>query len=86
MEMSDPLLRFGVVSDIHARLAEDGKSLVDGLGIETFEEALREFQNWGADAVVVGSAITRPHLIAKRFVDLMGGLQDDWRTAERAKH
>ena len=40
----------------------------------------------GADAVVVGSAITRPHLIAKRFVDLMGGLRDDWRTAERAKH
>ena len=40
----------------------------------------------GADAVVVGSAITRPHLIARRFVDLMGGLQDDWRTAERAKH
>ena len=40
----------------------------------------------GADAVVVGSAITRPHLIAKRFVDLIGGLQDDWRTAERAKH
>ena len=40
----------------------------------------------GADAVVVGSAITRPHLIAKRFVDLIGGLQDDWRIAERAKH
>lgn len=40
----------------------------------------------GADAVVVGSAITRPHLIAKRFVDLMGGLQDDWRAAERSKH
>lgn len=40
----------------------------------------------GADAVVVGSAITRPHLIAKRFVDLMGGLQDNWRAAERAKH
>ena len=37
----------------------------------------------GADAVVVGSAITRPHLIAKRFTDLMGGLQDNWRTAER---
>lgn len=40
----------------------------------------------GADAVVVGSAITRPHLIAKRFVDLMGGLQDNWRDAERSKH
>lgn len=33
----------------------------------------------GADAVVVGSAITRPHLIAKRFVDLMSGLQSNWR-------
>lgn len=40
----------------------------------------------GADAVVVGSAITRPHLIAKRFVDLIGGLQDNWRDAERSKH
>ena len=40
----------------------------------------------GADAVVVGSAITRPHLIAKRFVDLISGLQDDWRVAERSKH
>lgn len=40
----------------------------------------------GADAIVVGSAITRPHLIAKRFVDLISGLQDDWRAAERAKH
>lgn len=40
----------------------------------------------GADSVVVGSAITRPHLIAKRFVDLISGLRDDWRAAERAKH
>lgn len=40
----------------------------------------------GADAVVVGSAITRPHLIAKRFVDLISGLQEDWRIAEKAKH
>ncbi len=40
----------------------------------------------GADAVVVGSAITRPHLTAKRFVDLMSGYQDNWRDAERAKH
>lgn len=40
----------------------------------------------GADAVVVGSAITRPHLIAKRFVDLMGGYRSNWREDERRKH
>ncbi|MDO4169711.1 MAG: N-acetylmannosamine-6-phosphate 2-epimerase [Lachnospiraceae bacterium] len=40
----------------------------------------------GADAVVVGSAITRPHLTAKRFVDLLSGYQDNWRDAERKKH
>lgn len=40
----------------------------------------------GAHSVVVGSAITRPHLTAKRFVDLLGGYQDNWRDAERAKH
>lgn len=40
----------------------------------------------GAHSVVVGSAITRPHLIAKRFVDLLGGYQDNWRDAEKAKH
>lgn len=40
----------------------------------------------GAHAIVVGSAITRPHLIAKRFVDLLGGYQENWRDAERAKH
>lgn len=40
----------------------------------------------GADAVVVGSVITRPHLTAMRFVDLLSGYQDNWRDAERAKH
>lgn len=40
----------------------------------------------GADAVVVGSAIARPHLITKRFTDLLGGYQDNWREAERSKH
>ena len=40
----------------------------------------------GADAVVVGSAITRPHLITKRFTDLLGGYQDNWREAQRSKH
>ncbi|MCH3943763.1 MAG: N-acetylmannosamine-6-phosphate 2-epimerase [Atopobiaceae bacterium] len=40
----------------------------------------------GAHSVIVGSAITRPHLTAKRFVDLLGGYQDNWRDAERAHH
>ena len=40
----------------------------------------------GAHAVVVGSAITRPHLTAKRFVDLLSGYQSNWREDERSKH
>ena len=40
----------------------------------------------GAHSVVVGSAITRPHLTAKRFVDLLGGYQNNWRDAERSSH
>ena len=40
----------------------------------------------GADAVVVGSAITRPHFITKRFTDLLSGYQNKWRDAERSKH
>jgi N-acylglucosamine-6-phosphate 2-epimerase len=40
----------------------------------------------GAHSVVVGSAITRPHITAKRFVDLLSGYQDNWRDAERASH
>ena len=40
----------------------------------------------GAHSVVVGSAITRPHLTAKRFVDLLSGYQDNWHDAEKAKH
>lgn len=40
----------------------------------------------GAHAVVVGSAITRPHLTAKRFVDLLCGYQDNWREDERKSH
>ena len=40
----------------------------------------------GAHAVVVGSAITRPHLTARRFVDLLSGYQHNWRDAEKSKH
>lgn len=40
----------------------------------------------GAHAVVVGSAITRPQLITKRFTEAMGKYQDNWRDAETASH
>lgn len=40
----------------------------------------------GAHAVVVGSAITRPHLTAKRFVDLLSGYQNNWREDEKSSH
>lgn len=40
----------------------------------------------GAHAVVVGSAITRPHLITKRFTDLLTGYRNDWRREERKRH
>lgn len=40
----------------------------------------------GAHAVVVGSAITRPHYTTKRFTDLISGYQNNWREAERKKH
>ena len=35
-----PLLRFGVVSDIHMRLDKDGQTLAKGYDVETFEKAL----------------------------------------------
>ena len=53
--------------------------------IYTPEDAMKVMY-LGAHSVVVGSAITRPHLITKRFTDLLGGYQDNWREAERSKH
>ena len=71
-----------------ARIARDLKNkafiIMEG-HIYTPEDAIKALY-LGADAVVVGSAITRPHLIAKRFVDLIGGLQNDWREDERSRH
>lgn len=53
--------------------------------VYTPEEAMKCIY-LGAHSVVVGSAITRPHLITKRFVDLLSGYQNNWREAERSKH
>lgn len=71
-----------------ARMCRDFKDkvcvMMEG-HIYTPEDAMKVLY-LGAHSVVVGSAITRPHLITKRFVDLLGGYQDNWRAAERAKH
>jgi len=48
-----PLLRIGVVSDVHFRLAKDGDRLEDGYGAETFEKALEYYRDMGVDAVVI---------------------------------
>lgn len=40
----------------------------------------------GAHSVVVGSAITRPHLITRRFTDLISGYQNNWREEEVRSH
>lgn len=71
-----------------ARIARDlsKKAYVFHEGhIYTPEDAMKALY-LGVHAVVVGSAITRPHYITKRFTDLMGGLkpEDNWRDRERA--
>ena len=43
--------------------------------IWTVEDAIRSL-HYGAYAVVVGSAITRPHIVARRFVDHINGFQE----------
>ena len=65
-------------------LGEEAYVMMEG-HIYTPEDAMKCLY-LGAHAVVVGSAITRPHLTAKRFVDLLGGYRDNWRDAERKRH
>ncbi len=48
-----PLLRFGVVSDVHVRLAPGGGSLHPDYDTETLEKAFTFFRDNGADAVMI---------------------------------
>ena len=48
-----PILRFGVVSDVHVRLAEGGKGLAAGYDTETLEKTFAYFRDRGADAVMI---------------------------------
>ena len=48
-----PRLRFGVVSDVHVRLANGGLSIAPGYETDTLEKAFTWFRDNGADAVVI---------------------------------
>ena len=52
-----PLLRFGVVSDVHVRLAKGGAGLAPGYDTETFEKTLCYFRDSGVDAVMIAGDI-----------------------------
>lgn len=71
-----------------ARMCRDFKGeacvMMEG-HIYTPEDAMKVLY-LGAHSVVVGSAITRPHYITKRFTDLLSGYQNNWREAETSKH
>ncbi len=60
-----PLLRFGIVSDVHVRLAADGHSLAPGYGTEMFERALEYFRDCGADAVVIAGDMADTGLLGE---------------------
>jgi len=65
-------------------LRDDAYVIMEG-HIYTPDDAMRCLY-LGAHAVVVGSAITRPHYTTKRFTDLLSGYQNDWRAEERRAH
>ncbi len=71
-----------------ARMCEDFKDqafvMMEG-HIYTPEDAIKCLY-LGCHSVVVGSAITRPHLTTKRFTDLINGYRTNWRDSERSKH
>ena len=48
-----PRLRFGVVSDVHVRLAKGGRSIAPGYETDSLEKAFTWFRDNGADAVVI---------------------------------
>ena len=50
-------LKFGVVSDVHVRLAADGRSLADGYGTQTLERTFAYFRDCGVDAVMIAGDI-----------------------------
>lgn len=50
-------LKFGVVSDVHVKLAADGRTLAAGYDTQTFERTLTYFRDCGVDAVMIAGDI-----------------------------
>ena len=50
-------LKFGVISDVHVKLAQDGTSLVDGYDTQTLEQAFAFFRDSSVDAVMIAGDI-----------------------------
>ena len=68
-----PLLRFGVVSDVHVRLAVGGESLSAGRDTTTFERTLGYFRDSGVDAVVIAGDMADTGLIGE-----LKAIADTW--------
>lgn len=68
---------FKMLASICKELNDKAYVIMEG-HISTPEDAMKAIF-LGSHAVVVGGAINRPHLIAKKFVDLLNGYQTNWR-------
>jgi predicted phosphodiesterase len=66
-------LKFGVVSDVHVRLAANGRSLAEGFDTQTFERTLAYFRDCGVDAVMIAGDI-----VDIGFVSEMKAVADTW--------
>lgn len=75
---------FRMVAEMCREMKDEACVIMEG-HLYTPEDAMKCIYV-GCHSVVVGSAITRPHYVAKRFVDCLSGYQDDWRKVEKAKH
>ena len=67
------LLKFGVVSDVHVKLAADGRSLAEGYGTETLERTFAYFRDCGVDAVMIAGDIADIG-----FVSELKAVADTW--------
>jgi predicted phosphodiesterase len=66
-------LKFGVVSDVHVKLAADGRSLAPGYDTQTLEQTFTYFRDCGVDAVMIAGDIADIG-----FVSELKAVADTW--------